>query len=103
MFWSQVSNMSNPAASAALRSSPFLSRGDQFISVIVRVSCCERKPRTFTGTFLSNSIRNAVTFGVRQDCLHLSFRYFELLRNLRHAQTIFCIVDNGAHGQARPD
>src|SRR5947209_1408933 len=69
---------------------------------MVRTSCLERKLRTLTGTFLSNNFRNSVVLGVCQDCSYLSLRYLKLLRNLRNAQAIFCVVDNRAHRQACP-
>src|ERR1035441_10034448 len=100
MFWSDVTITSNPAASAALSSSPFSSCGCHRISTKVLTSCAVRKRRTPTGTFLSNTMRNAVAFGVPQNRLNPVRRDFKLLHDLGDAHAIVEVIDNRLHGHS---
>src|ERR1700722_16109447 len=101
MFWSAVKITSKLAVSAALRSLPFSSCGLHFRATTVCTSCFSKKRRTPTGTLLSNRMRNAVTFGVSQDCLDGVLRNFKLLRDFSSAQAIVEIIDDRTDRQTR--
>src|SRR6266700_416087 len=84
----------NPDASAALRSSPFSSCGCHCISTKVRTSWLVRYRLTPTGTFRSNTMRNAVTLGVGQNRLNMIRRNVKLFRDFRDAHAIVEVIDN---------
>ncbi len=54
------------------------------------------------GTFLSNTMRNAVALGVRQDGLDTIRRNLELFRDLGDAHAVVEVIDNriGWHPRA---
>src|ERR1019366_1829678 len=64
------------------------------ISTKVRTSCSDRKRRTPTGTFLSNTMRNAVTLGVSQNRLDTIRRNLELFYDFGDAHAIVEVIDN---------
>jgi hypothetical protein len=84
---------SNPAASPALRSSPFSSWGRHCISTTVRTSCPDRKRRTPTGTFLSNRMRNSVALGVSHNRLDAIRGQFKLFGDFGNAHAIVEVID----------
>ena len=65
----------------------------------VRTSWPVTKRRTPTGTFLSNTMRNAVALGLGHDGLDRFDRYFKLLRYLGDTDAVFKVVDNGSNRQ----
>src|ERR1035441_7037443 len=103
MFWSDVTITSKPDASAALSSSPFSSCGCHRISTKVRTSCMDRNRRTPTGTFLSNTMRNAVTLGVSQNRLDPVRRNLKLFHDFGDAHAIVEVIDNRVHRHPRSE
>jgi hypothetical protein len=62
--------------------------------------CFGKKQRTPTGTFLSNRMRNAVTFGVGQDRLDDVLRNFKLLRDFSDAHTEVEVINDRTNRQS---
>jgi len=62
--------------------------------------CFGKKRRTPTGTFLSNRMRNAATFGVGQDRLDEVLRNFKLLRDFSDAHTVVEVINDGTDRQS---
>src|SRR5271157_3960537 len=60
----------------------------------VRTSCWDRKRRTPTGTFLSNTMRHAVTLGVGQNRLDTIRRNLKLFHDFGDAHAIVEVIDN---------
>jgi hypothetical protein len=60
-----------------------------------------RYPQQLTGTFLSNTMRNAVALGVRQDGFYAVRRNLKLLGNFGGAQAVVEVIDHSVRRHAR--